>query len=334
MDCVSNMALELRPPPAGPGGMPVRTAIVQVMQICIQWEYDSLNASNMNILVEWCGGTKSPMSWWSGTEGGGASDGEGLARSRSIYFAPPTSPILTPYPSLLAHNTQHPTPVVRPHSGSSLSNTSVGLNLTLSLVHGGCHTSCTMSSSPIPLSSCQQAANAPKDSTCNDKRYYQTIYVDGHQSYVVESRRSNRRPGRISARGSGSSHRCLILDGSDAVPLQRLASNSSSGSPSTKTPSPADRAALAPSRDGTDQVPPTKASTIIARSAAQYLTTVEVETRLRGQKWEEPTPPPTPRLDRLPSPELPDLDEAPFCECDQGTVLCYCTSCKKRVVLL
>jgi hypothetical protein len=42
-----------------------------------------------------------------------------------------------------------------------------------------------------------------------------------------------------------------------------------------------------------------------------------------------PTPPPTPRFERLPTPELSDLkDGAPFCDCCQGeTSMKYCTSC-------
>jgi hypothetical protein len=41
-----------------------------------------------------------------------------------------------------------------------------------------------------------------------------------------------------------------------------------------------------------------------------------------------PTPPPTPRPGRLPTPDIPDLEERPFCDCCEGsTRFKYCTSC-------
>ncbi|USP81050.1 uncharacterized protein yc1106_08324 [Curvularia clavata] len=48
----------------------------------------------------------------------------------------------------------------------------------------------------------------------------------------------------------------------------------------------------------------------------------------------EPTPPPTPRMLRLPTPELPDLKEAPFCNCGiRGHVVKRCRTCSKEVDL-
>lgn len=41
-----------------------------------------------------------------------------------------------------------------------------------------------------------------------------------------------------------------------------------------------------------------------------------------------PTPPPTPKVDRLPTPELPELDDSPFCDCCvEVHVVKYCASC-------
>ncbi|KAF2708373.1 hypothetical protein K504DRAFT_353155, partial [Pleomassaria siparia CBS 279.74] len=40
------------------------------------------------------------------------------------------------------------------------------------------------------------------------------------------------------------------------------------------------------------------------------------------------TPPPTPKIDRLPTPELDDLDGFPFCNCCVDVYHCkYCVSC-------
>jgi len=41
-----------------------------------------------------------------------------------------------------------------------------------------------------------------------------------------------------------------------------------------------------------------------------------------------PSPPPTPRLGRLPTPDIPELDESPFCDCCDGSSrFKYCTFC-------
>lgn len=48
----------------------------------------------------------------------------------------------------------------------------------------------------------------------------------------------------------------------------------------------------------------------------------------------EPTPPPTPRLSRLPTPELPELKEAPFCDCGiKSHMVKRCRTCRKEVDL-
>lgn len=72
--------------------------------------------------------------------GGGASDVEawrGLAQYIPSH-RPPLPPSLLP----LTPPTPHPAPhtTSSTHSNSSVSNTSVGLNLTVSSMYGGCHT--------------------------------------------------------------------------------------------------------------------------------------------------------------------------------------------------
>jgi hypothetical protein len=47
---------------------------------------------------------------------------------------------------------------------------------------------------------------------------------------------------------------------------------------------------------------------------------------------ELPTPPPTPRMGRLETPELSDLEDNPFCDCCQDVRLVkYCASCGSRL---
>ncbi|KAH7090543.1 hypothetical protein FB567DRAFT_294539 [Paraphoma chrysanthemicola] len=51
----------------------------------------------------------------------------------------------------------------------------------------------------------------------------------------------------------------------------------------------------------------------------------------KGYKsYKELTPPPTPRLGRLPTPDIPDLEDRLFCECDsKANVVTYCTTCRR-----
>ncbi|KAH7075594.1 hypothetical protein BKA63DRAFT_301639 [Paraphoma chrysanthemicola] len=49
------------------------------------------------------------------------------------------------------------------------------------------------------------------------------------------------------------------------------------------------------------------------------------------KSYEELTPPPTPRLGRLPTPDIPDLEDRLFCECDsRANIVTYCTTCRRR----
>lgn len=190
-----------------------------------------------------------------------------------------------------------------------------------------------MLSSPRLMSSCQQAAKVSKGSTANDRHFHQTIYVDGHQRYIVESHRAIGSPRGVDAKAPRRSH-CLVIHSEGGVSSKRSASQSSLSSSSSKTSSPAERAALASSRDMRDMISHelSQAGTIVAGSLTYHPVAVEVDRRVKARPREEPTPPPTPLLRRLPSPELSDLDEAPFCECDEAKVVPYCTLCRKEAV--
>lgn len=48
----------------------------------------------------------------------------------------------------------------------------------------------------------------------------------------------------------------------------------------------------------------------------------------RIEPYAMPTPPPTPKIERLSTPELSDLEDSPFCECCASVhVTKYCASC-------
>ncbi|KAH8730607.1 hypothetical protein GQ44DRAFT_606427 [Phaeosphaeriaceae sp. PMI808] len=170
-----------------------------------------------------------------------------------------------------------------------------------------------MSSSPTIPSPALQATRTHKQLGHSDQ-YHQTVYDDGRSRYIVECRRQSK-PGH-------------------GIAEETPKDNDPSPAPSVKgknSPEALLPAGLA-SRDSVIKRVSSK-----TRSAPIIITTprgISLNNRKDTeafQSWLEPTPPPTPHLIRLATPELSDLDEAPFCECDSmaAFVIC-CTSCKRE----
>jgi hypothetical protein len=193
------------------------------------------------------------------------------------------------------------------------------------------HPALTMPSSPKASSSTHQAARVSKHSSSND-RLRQTVYDDGRSRCIVEHRRRSEMVRDIEANHIEHSSVWSIPDiNMKKTPnLQYLGRSQSPSFAASSTRSP--REALTSSRDK-DAKPlsnKTKAVVIVPVS----LETNELSVTKRNgtsQHWGEPTPPPTPRLTRLPTPELSDLGDAPFCECDEVALRRYCNSCRKDI---
>ena len=69
-------------------------------------------------------------------------------------------------------------------------------------------------------------------------------------------------------------------------------------------------------------------------SSAKSSQSLPLEAKATLHTSTDPTPPPTPRIDRLSTPDLSDLDEAPFCDCGVALhVAKRCTECNMEVDL-
>jgi hypothetical protein len=191
------------------------------------------------------------------------------------------------------------------------------------------HPALTMPSSPKASSSTQQAARVSKHSSSNGG-LRQTVYDDGRSRCIVESRRRSQMVRDIEANHIEHSSMWSIPDSSmmkisNRPYLGRMQSPCSAAS-STRSL----REGLASPRD-IDAKPLSNKTKAVVIVPVSFGTNELSVTKRNGtsQHWVEPTPPPTPRLRRLPTPELSDLGDAPFCECDEVALIRYCNSCRK-----
>jgi hypothetical protein len=158
-------------------------------------------------------------------------------------------------------------------------------------------------------------------------KYHQTVYDDGRNQYIVERNHRSRRAPDGDATDLEMSLCPLALRIHGITSSKSLLSSNSRSYPYLKASSRHEKSV---SRDGLAKESKISSAVVVA-TALQRPTTNTIETcSPASQRWVELTPPPTPRLRRLSSPEIPDLDVAPFCACDEANLVAYCTACKKK----
>jgi hypothetical protein len=185
-------------------------------------------------------------------------------------------------------------------------------------------------SSPSPTQSVQ---HTPTISIHQEEvhRYRQTIYHDKAGVRVAESRRRTGLARKVET--SAQTYVDFVL-----YPMDSIQSTSESYShDSWCCAAPKVRVTKSCSKP---HVTYAKHSSKIRPKPAIIQRTSEPRRKLsEGEKTgfdflEEPTPPPTPRLPRLPTPELLDLNEALFCDCGiGGHIVKRCRTCNKEVDL-
>ncbi|ORY11616.1 hypothetical protein BCR34DRAFT_317995 [Clohesyomyces aquaticus] len=167
--------------------------------------------------------------------------------------------------------------------------------------------------------------------------YRQALVLDGKVVRVHEYRR---RPHLVSQMGSPSSHR---PDQTSTSSNDRMESKSRDVKSREARKSPSSRrGGVDPAKHVTMSAPvhvqpnrstqpnrPKQRAVILQKNKPSLVAESEV---IQSSTPLVLTPPPTPKIGRLPTPELPDLDERPFCDCCvEAHVAKYCASCRCKL---
>ncbi|EUC50455.1 hypothetical protein COCMIDRAFT_81892 [Bipolaris oryzae ATCC 44560] len=187
-----------------------------------------------------------------------------------------------------------------------------------------------MPSLSLPTQQVQSTSYLPSHQE-DTRRYRQTIYHDKAGVQIAESRR--RAGGACKVESPSQTYTDFVLYPMDSInPSSRSRSHDSSR---CSAPKVRERESYS-----TSHVTSAKHSSKVRPKPAIIQRALESRRKLSGEEKrgfyfpEESTPPPTPRSNRLPTPELPDLKEAPFCDCGAGGhIVKYCKTCNKEVDL-
>lgn len=176
-----------------------------------------------------------------------------------------------------------------------------------------------------------QSTSNPPSYHEETRRYRQTMYHDKAGVQIAESRR--RGGGARKVESPTQTYTDFVLYPTDSI----KSSSRSHSYDSSRCSAPKVRERESYS---IPHVTSAKHSSKVRPKPAIIQRALEPRRKLSGEEKrsfyfpEEPTPPPTPRLTRLPTPELPDLKEAPFCDCGVGVhVVKRCRICNKEVDL-
>jgi hypothetical protein len=178
----------------------------------------------------------------------------------------------------------------------------------------------------------RQAATLPVPQQ-DANHYRQTVYHDGAGLQIAETRR---RSGIVrSVEMPAQAYVDFILYPGDDTPLSpRSRQNEASQhhpAPRTWTArSESDPHVTSAKRSSRLKPKPM----IVQRTAGSNVQPLSDTTKIPYHTSAGPTPPPTPRLARLSTPDFSDLDEAPFCDCGiEAHVVKRCKACSKELDL-
>ncbi|KAG9185727.1 hypothetical protein G6011_07058 [Alternaria panax] len=188
-----------------------------------------------------------------------------------------------------------------------------------------------MSSSPSPQSARQAPVFASRQQQIHE--YRQIAYRDGGNVQIAESRRPTWADRMVEA--SVQTYTDFVL-----YPKENKHSHLWGGFEEVSSqPHPArPRGAAGPSSEvhvtSAKHSSKVKLKPVILHAEAKSSQRVPLEGKVAVRSSASPTPPLTPRLGRLSTPELSDLDEAPFCDCGVAShVFKRCTNCNVEIDL-
>ncbi|KAF1835779.1 hypothetical protein BDW02DRAFT_495117 [Decorospora gaudefroyi] len=162
--------------------------------------------------------------------------------------------------------------------------------------------------------------------------YRQTMYHDGAGLRIAESRRRSGMVRKVEP--SAQAYVDFVL-----YPANDAETSLRSHPDEVEQHHPASRAATGESRSRSHvtfakRSSKIRAKPVIVHGIAKSTETLSDKTKASLQTSADPTPPPTPRPARLSTPDLSELDEAPFCDCGfEPHVVKRCATCGKTVDL-
>lgn len=182
--------------------------------------------------------------------------------------------------------------------------------------------------SSLPMQSVQQAPCHPLYQK-EVREYRQTMYRDGASVRIEESGRS----GVVrKVEPSAEAYVDFVLYPSNST---QATSGSHPHEALHHHPAPKRRGAGSCSNSNATsakQSSRSRAKPAIVHGALGSSEILENRAKVAFRSSEWPRPPPTPHLTRLSTPELPGLDEAPFCDCGVGEhIVKRCLTCSKEV---
>lgn len=184
--------------------------------------------------------------------------------------------------------------------------------------------------SSSPMQSAQHTPTPPLHRE-EDRDYRQTMYHDKAGVQIAECRR---RAG-ITRRAEPSTYTYVdfVLYPVDRIQLSSkpLSYDSSHRAVSTMKPDEFNPRPHVTSAKPSSKIRPKPA---IVQRATEPNRTLPGGEKTPSYYVGEPTPPPTPRVSRLPTPELSELKEVPFCDCGiKSHVVRRCRTCSKEADL-
>jgi hypothetical protein len=163
--------------------------------------------------------------------------------------------------------------------------------------------------------------------------YRQTTYYDGSSVQIAESRRHRWADWKVDSTVQGYTDFVLYPEGDeDPYPQSSFeqVSSQSHPAPRRKVAEPSSELHVTSAKHSSK----VRSKSVMLHAEAKSSQTLPSKTKTAMNSSAGPTPPPTPRLNRLSTPEFDDMDEAPFCGCDvEVHVVKRCTKCRKEVGL-
>lgn len=185
-----------------------------------------------------------------------------------------------------------------------------------------------MSSSPS-TSSIQSTSMYPVQPR-HGERYRQTVYHDGAGRQIAECRRRSGLVQKVKA-PTTTRQDWILYPASDATE-DRQSSLPHASVSHNRSSSSSLHGGLAPHVTKVKRSSKVRPKAVVIVTSSKPTEAKQSSVKKSFHQGAELTPPPTPRIERLPSPDLSDLDDAPFCNCGiHAHIVKFCVLCNTKV---